>query len=135
MPDAGLLSTRKAQASSEYRYTNLNSEAVSRDCCIPSSFPLRHSSHLSYRSIACVRFLHQTPPLLHCCLFVGLTVVGAAFFFPVMYTFARQKTLKVVVDFHASWCGPCKRIAPFLVKLSETHKDSVVFVKVSHAQE
>ncbi|CAM9342352.1 unnamed protein product [Pylaiella littoralis] len=36
----------------------------------------------------------------------------------------------VVVDFHASWCGPCKRIAPFLVKLSETHKDSVVFVKV-----
>ncbi|RPA79589.1 thioredoxin-domain-containing protein [Ascobolus immersus RN42] len=38
----------------------------------------------------------------------------------------------VVVDFHATWCGPCKQIAPIFEQLASTHekKGRVAFVKV-----
>lgn len=36
----------------------------------------------------------------------------------------------VVVDFYATWCGPCKMIEPFLKQQSEIYKDEVVFLKV-----
>lgn len=36
----------------------------------------------------------------------------------------------VVVDFYATWCGPCRLIAPILDQLSTSYAGKVKFVKV-----
>lgn len=36
----------------------------------------------------------------------------------------------VVCDFFATWCGPCKMLAPVLEKVSAEFADKAVFIKV-----
>ena len=40
----------------------------------------------------------------------------------------------IIVDFWASWCGPCKSFAPIYEKVSQKHED-IVFAKINTEDE
>jgi thioredoxin len=37
----------------------------------------------------------------------------------------------VVVDCYATWCGPCRRLAPIVDKLADEYAGKIKFVKVN----
>jgi len=42
-----------------------------------------------------------------------------------------QSPLPVVVDFYATWCGPCKILSPMLDELAGTLTNKIKFVKIN----
>lgn len=40
-----------------------------------------------------------------------------------------------IVDFYASWCGPCRMISPFLDDLSQEFKDQIYIYKINIDEE
>ncbi len=43
----------------------------------------------------------------------------------------RRATLPAVVDFFATWCPPCKALAPLLDRVAGAYAGKAVFVKIN----
>jgi thioredoxin 1 len=50
------------------------------------------------------------------------------------YEAMLQSNKIILVDFYAEWCAPCKKMKPFLEKISEDLKESVTVIRIDADQ-
>jgi len=50
-------------------------------------------------------------------------------------TFKRQGKLPIILDFHATWCRPCKMLAPHLQAIQNKYKGKLIVYKIDVDQE
>ena len=70
-----------------------------------------------------------------------LNPITREYFWEHVYDYRKSKEFvfkgdkPVVIDFWATWCGPCMRLIPELEKMAEKYKDQVIFMKVNADKE
>ena len=45
-------------------------------------------------------------------------------------TFVREGKLPIILDFHATWCRPCKMLAPHLRAIQNKYKGKLIIYKI-----
>ncbi len=40
-----------------------------------------------------------------------------------------------IIDFYASWCGPCRKLAPILEEIAQEYADEIIVYKINVDQE
>ena len=70
-----------------------------------------------------------------------LNAITREYFLEHIYDYRKDKEFvfkgdkPVVIDFWATWCGPCMRLIPEMEKMAEKYKDQVLFLKVNADKE